>query len=628
MICALYRERQERLPETPAELCEALVQMLLHRRERETPGLQDAHFPAAWRALQYPQKKGLLADLAWHMVSKEESSIDLESAKVIVGEVMASTPGRTRDEASEVLQALVERSGLLRPAGDDRIDFLHNTLKEYLAAGRIVEGGHWEPLTEQADDPTWQPIILFTLALAPEPFSSGLVRRLFTQTPEVPKQIIRNPSILSKTERIALAETKARDFFLVRCRGAAKRLAADLSATIDNLMESLFPPSYMPEVEALAQLGPRILVHEAASLMQPFWWANQDCRTIVRCLRLLRLIGGPRAATAVASIASLPSNSAQVTGEWMMASSELCDASLTWPFREKEQASARGTHVSDLRAVAGLTSLTFLQLNNTRVSDLRHLTGLTSLKSLGLNDTVVNDLSPLAGLISLKSLYLNNTLVKDLGPLTQLSALQYLCLNWTRITDVSPLAGLSSLNNLHLNNVQLSDVSPLAGLASLKMLLLDGTKVSDLSPLRELPLLERLDLDGTPVSDLRGLRKLNSLEILYLQSTRVRDLSPLASLKSLGSLFLNRTPVTDLSPLVGLTSLYNLYLSDTDVSDLKPLAKQLSIRVLFLDRTKVSDLSPLTKIESLQALSLKETKVPKEELEQFRREKPNVTITT
>jgi len=53
MICALYRERQERLPETPAELCEALVQMLLHRRERETPGLQDSHFLAAWRALQY-----------------------------------------------------------------------------------------------------------------------------------------------------------------------------------------------------------------------------------------------------------------------------------------------------------------------------------------------------------------------------------------------------------------------------------------------------------------------------------------------------------------------------------------------------------------------------------------------
>ena len=94
--------------------------MLLHRRERETPGLQGTHFLITWRALQYAQKKGLLADLAWYMVSKGESSIDLETAKGIVAGVLASTPGRNQDEAAEVLEALVERSGILRPSGDDR----------------------------------------------------------------------------------------------------------------------------------------------------------------------------------------------------------------------------------------------------------------------------------------------------------------------------------------------------------------------------------------------------------------------------------------------------------------------------------------------------------------------------
>jgi hypothetical protein len=432
MICALYRERQERLPETPAELCEALVQMLLHRRERETPGLQDAHFPAAWRALQYPQKKGLLADLAWQMVNKEESSINFETAKVIVGDVLASTPGRTKDEASDILQALVERSGLLRPAGDDRIDFLHNTLKEYLAAGRVVEGGDWEFLIEQADDPTWQPVILFALALAPEPFSSGLVRRLLARVPALEKgqSLARNPGILSKMERIALAETKARDFFLVRCRGAAKRLAADLSSTIDSLTARLFPPSYMPEVEALAQLGPRILVHEAASLMEPKWWAKQDCRTIVRCLRLLRLIGGQRAASAVASIDSLPSYSAQVTGEWMMASSELCDAALPWPFTVKDRVWADSTRVSDVRPLAGLSSLSNLSLACTQVSDLSPLAGLTSLRTLDVQRTNVTNLTPLAGLSSLHTLTLFNTAARDLRPLEKIASLKKL--NLTR----------------------------------------------------------------------------------------------------------------------------------------------------------------------------------------------------
>ena len=36
MICALNRDRREDLPQTQSELCEALCQVLLHRRERES----------------------------------------------------------------------------------------------------------------------------------------------------------------------------------------------------------------------------------------------------------------------------------------------------------------------------------------------------------------------------------------------------------------------------------------------------------------------------------------------------------------------------------------------------------------------------------------------------------------
>lgn len=38
MICALHRERNQKLPETQTQICEDLCRMLLHRRERETPG--------------------------------------------------------------------------------------------------------------------------------------------------------------------------------------------------------------------------------------------------------------------------------------------------------------------------------------------------------------------------------------------------------------------------------------------------------------------------------------------------------------------------------------------------------------------------------------------------------------
>ena len=325
MICALYRERQEHLPETPAELSEALVHMLLHRRERETPGLQDAHFPATWRALQYSQKKGLLAELAWRMVSEEESSTTLKAAESVLGGVLASTPGRVSDEAGELLQAVIERSGLLKPAGDDQIDFLHNTLKEYLAAGRAVEAADWKTLAGHADDPAWQPLILFSLALAPETFSSNLVGELLARA--AASSSSQKPS-RRKKDRMVLKTTNARELFLVRCRGVAKRLAPELSKQIDLLTANLFPPANMQEVEALAPLGARILAYAGPRLMDPNWWARQNARTIYRCLRLLRLIGGRKASDALAAIKRLPGYSSLVIHEWMAARDELTEGAL------------------------------------------------------------------------------------------------------------------------------------------------------------------------------------------------------------------------------------------------------------------------------------------------------------
>jgi hypothetical protein len=132
-----------------------------------------------------------------------------------------------------------------------------------LAAGRFVEEGNSDLLAQRADDPAWQSVILFVLALASEPFSSAIVKYLLGRVPPPSQDHARRSGNLGKKDRRKLAETNARDFFLLRCRSAAKRLAADLSSSIDSLRGRLFPPAYMQEVEALAQLGPRILPYGA-----------------------------------------------------------------------------------------------------------------------------------------------------------------------------------------------------------------------------------------------------------------------------------------------------------------------------------------------------------------------------
>jgi Leucine-rich repeat (LRR) protein len=625
MICALYRERQEKLPETPAELSEALCQMLLHRRERETPGLADKHFLPSWRALQYAQKKGLLAELACRMVREGSSSIERKEASSLVANTLVTIPGRAREEADDMVQALVERSGMLRPAGDDRIDFLHNTLKEYLAADCIVETGDWKILTKHADDPAWQPVILFSLSLAPEPFSSSLVKELLARVESIKKPGKRT-SALKKSERSALATVKARQFFLIRCRAAAKRLAADLSAAIDAFLVDLLPPSSMNEAEALAQIGPRILNYGTSTLENGKWWATQNCYMAMRCIRLLRMVGGLKAKAALKSIYSLPSYSTQLTNEWFLAWSEISpDECLEWPF-VKTKVYLTSFMITDISPLEELTMLQELYLSGTRVTSLNPLSGLTSLEKLSLCRTPIIDLAPLTNLTSLQSLDLNQTPVINLNPLSELTKLIQLDCRFTKVDDLIPLAGLNALQHLMLDGTIIEDIAPLKDLLTLRILSLRGTEVCDLSSLENLHELNILDLANTKIAELTPILGIDSLQSLNLSNTSVEDFTGLAKLSSLEFLNLSHTKIIDLTPLSNLSYLKHLSLESVLINDLTPLAGLQSLEILRIHNINVTDLRPLTEIKTLKFLYLGKTAVLEPDLECFKSLRPDVQI--
>lgn len=609
MICALYRERQEKLPETSAELSEALCHMLLHRRERETPGLADKHFLSTWRELQYSQKKGLLAEIAWHMVSRGDSSIDAGDAKAIVADTLDSTPGRKRGEASDTTQALVERSGLLRPATDDRIDFIHNALKEYLAATRVVETGSWKSLGEHADDPAWQPVILFSLALAPENFSSQLVQHLVART-ESDGPTDRKTGSLRKDERKKLALSKARKFFLVRCRAAAKRMSADLSNNIDNFIEELLPPTSMNEVEALALLGPRIISYGTNTLRKPNWWMAQGCHMTARCLRLLRLIGGPRAKEIFLSLPRLPSDSSQVYNEWLLAFNEICPGKrVTWPFAQRRSLYLSSSAITDISALADLHFLQFVDISHTGLNSLSPLERMEELHFLKCRGTSISDLSPLSRMTSLQHIDISYTPVADLTPLAKLGALETLACVKTKVVTLPSFGNLVNLKDINLSLTGVTDLSPLSALSKLERLSLNWTKTSDLSALSELPALNRLTAYKSSITDLSPIFSLTSLRFINLSWTKVSDLTPLSALKFLIDLSLQETQVSDLTPLVELKSLANLNLNNTDISDLSALAELIKLNDIKLAETKISDLSPLRNLENLRTLDIRRTRI-------------------
>jgi hypothetical protein len=522
MICALHRERSQKLPESQAELCEAVCQMLLHRRERES-GLSMDTFPEAYRALTYPEKRAIVQDIAHYMVRNGASTIAWEQARQSVVESLKRFPDQKGLDPNESLKLLIERSGALRETRPGEIDFIHNTLKEYLAAERFVDAGDAGQLADRFADASWRPVILFSVATNRREFASEVVRRILH---------------VDRRGNLDAEELRARHLFALRCRAAALHLSPQLIAKLDAVKGSLFPPRSDMDAEALASSGD-------AAVDYLRWHKGLSDTQAAACVRTLRLIGTPKAEKALRSYFK--------DDRWNVVS-ELAKA-----VNPLEIDDVRTRLESGHPIPAGFRA---------QITDLAPLRGL-DLRSLNLGDARIADLAPLAGLTRLQTLILWNTQTRDLAPLAELRSLQSLDLMGTQVTDLKPLRGLTNLHTLDLGRTQVSDLSPLAGLTGLRSLNLSETPVKELTPLARLTGLQSLSFIDTQVRDLAPLAGLRSLQSLSLAETSVSDLTPLAALHDLILLDLSRTPVRDLAPIVRLNCARIIVSKEVDTSMLE-----------------------------------------------------------
>ncbi|MBW8874819.1 MAG: NACHT domain-containing protein [Acidobacteria bacterium] len=483
MICALHRDRGQRLPESQSELCESLCHVLLHRRERES-GLDLSEFPEPYRSLSYPQKRIIVQEIAHSMVLNGESTITTERAQEKVGEALRSLAGQSADNAEVVCSTLVERSGMLRETKPGHLDFIHNTFKEYLAGERFASSGDAGILAEHALDSTWQRVVLFAVATTRRDFAEEVIRRLLVRAAEAGKT----------------PESRGYQLLALQARGGSLFVSRQIEKELDEIASKYLPPKSIADAEALARAG------EMAVPFLKFKRALR-AREAAACVRALRLIGTPRARALLEGY--LEDRRASVV-------SELCQAVNPLSLKAIQEQLLEGKSLS-----AGVRS---------QISDLSPLSGLSGLRVLDLTGAAVSDVSALSGLSGLQELYLPGTAVSDVSALSGLSGLRVLALSGTAVSDVSALSGLSGLRVLDLGGTVVSDVSALSGLSGLETLFLSGTRVSDVSALSRLSGLQNLDLFGTPVSDVSALSGLSGLRVA-LSRTAVSDVSALSGLR-------------------------------------------------------------------------------------------------
>jgi internalin A len=267
------------------------------------------------------------------------------------------------------------------------------------------------------------------------------------------------------------------------------------------------------------------------------------------------------------------------------------------------------SQIHDFSPLAGLMCLQLLHVGSAQVSDLSPLAGLMSLQSLHLTGRQIGDLTPLAGLVGLRSLHVAGAQVSDLTPLSGLVGLQSLFVWNSHIESLAPLAGLVGLQSLYVFESKVRDLAPLTGLVGLKTLYVSSSRITDLSPMAGLLGLQALYVLGEQVSNLAPLTGLLGLQMLLISGTQVSDLSPLAGLVNLQSLSLSGKRVSDLAPLVGLVNLKSLSLSGEEISNIASLAGLLNLNSLDVANTKVSGLTPLAGLMGLQSLNVSNTQV-------------------
>jgi internalin A len=239
-------------------------------------------------------------------------------------------------------------------------------------------------------------------------------------------------------------------------------------------------------------------------------------------------------------------------------------------------ARAGRTPILSLQGLEAAKNLTFLDLAGRFqplspaivLTDFTPLAGLSSLTTLNLRNNQLTTLTLPAGLSSLTYLYLSSNQLRSLALPASLSSLSTLELTGNQLTNLTLPAGLTNLTALSLYYNHLTTLTLPAGLSSLTYLYLSGNSLTNLTLPAGLPNLTTLDLTGNQLTNLTLPAGLTNLTALSLYNNHLTNLTLPADLSSLTYLDLTGNRLTNLTLPAGLSSLTYVYLSGNPLASI------------------------------------------------------------
>ncbi|MER6813813.1 NACHT domain-containing protein [Spirillospora sp. NPDC000708] len=553
MLCALNLDR-EALPRNRMGLYTAALDMLLETRDTKR-GIPSV--------LERDQKIRILQDIAWHLSTSARVELPKPMVERLVADRLASMP-QVRVPAEKVLDELLQRSGVLREPVPGRIDFVHRTVQEYLAAKQAADLGDMDLLVQNAHRDTWRETVIMAAGHANEPLRRELLTGILAR---------------AHTEK---RRARALKLVAVACLETLPSVPDDLRDDLDRCLDDLIPPRDEASARSLATAGEPVL-HRLPQTLD-----GLSTAAATATVQTAWLVNGPGALDVLARYASDTRSRVQL------------QVAKAWEYFDAEEFAVR---VLGRFPTGG-------QLSVSRPQQLNVLDKVPPLANLVVNRPLVGDFGFLARHAdTLVRLVLRAYDTRKLRSLPALPVLRYLTLA-SSLTDLAVLRNLPQLTSLSLGMCEgVSDYSPLRRQRELTSLNLYGaSKLTSIDALPPLGALRTLGVSDSNLTEgLDGIRAAApNLGRFYAERCRwVTGLRPLAGMPLIDLSLVGCHQASDFDTLASLTRLEHLSLDETGINDLEPLRSLSRLRTLWLWRCElIDDLRPLASLPALRVVRL------------------------
>lgn len=538
MLCALNLAHRSELPRDRMDLYRKALSMLLHLRdaERQIDVL-----------LTEAQKEVLLGDLAWRLTLASKVELPRAKAREHVARRLPSLP-HVDHTVDEVLDHLLERSGVLREPVRGRVDFVHRTFQECLAANEATEQDYLDVLVDRAHLDTWWETVVMACGHAKSHQVGEVLGGILDRADAEPRYA-RHLRLLGAA-----------------CLETVSNTDPEVLARVESVIQDqLVPPRSMRETRSLASIGPRVLRYLPENL------EGLSDAVASASVRAAALTAGNEALRLLRSYARDPRSVVQD------------QLTLAWHYFDPEQFAAEVLADSPLDNGRAL-------IRSARLLPYAiHLQNLTNLQVDLPSSDEHGDLDFLNNVPHVRWLAMQcKETTKPLNLATLADHPEFESAGFFSAFEFTGFKALSThpeLNSLFLaSRRHWKTLEPLDKLTNLDTLFLSMVQEVHLDPLAELPKLARLQLWGFTENTFSASRPIVQPKSVSLYNPAETDISA----REIARIFPN---------------VKNLSIHEFEVGKLDPLT-DLPLTRIEMEGSPIDDLAPLTRIPTLREITI------------------------